>query len=109
MGWDVPWYATADSTERLLAGRWFGMLVSYLRTGDRVYETYWTTGRGTEAMAPAYSLLDMRVYGRQETWEESPAGWPQRLPTDGGQFRTNGRPTAQWSRLAAGRSDDLTP
>ncbi len=23
------------------------------------------------------------------------------------QFRTDGRPTAQWSRLAAGRSDDL--
>jgi hypothetical protein len=27
--------------------------------------------------------------------------------TSGEQFRTNGRPTAQWSWLAAGRSDDL--
>ncbi len=43
---------------------------------------------------------------RQETWEESPTGWPQRF--EGQQnFRTDGRPTAQWSRLKAGYSDDL--
>ena len=23
--------------------------------------------------------LDLTVYGRQEMWEDSPAGWPQRL------------------------------
>lgn len=38
----------------LLAGRGFGMLMSYMREGDRVFEIYWTTGRGTEVMAPAY-------------------------------------------------------
>ena len=27
--------------------------VCYLRDGDRVFETYWTTGRGAEAMAPS--------------------------------------------------------
>ncbi len=58
-------------------------------------------------MSPSYALLDMTVYGRQETWEDSPAGWPQPFGTMGEQFRSNGRPTAQWSRLAAGRSDDL--
>ena len=58
-------------------------------------------------MAPSYGLLDLTVYGRQETWEDSPAGWPQRWANTGDQFRTDGRPTAQWSRLAAGRSDDL--
>jgi hypothetical protein len=47
------------------------------------------------------------VYGRQEWWEDSPAGWPRRFAKSGDQFRTNGRPTAQWSRLAAGGSDDL--
>jgi predicted dithiol-disulfide oxidoreductase (DUF899 family) len=57
----------------------------------------------------AYGLLDMTVYGRQEAWEDSPDGWPQRFRTDAGgfQFRTDGRPSAQWSRLAAGRSDEL--
>jgi predicted dithiol-disulfide oxidoreductase (DUF899 family) len=107
MGWDVPWYSAADSADALLAGRWFGMIVCYLRDGDRVFETYWNGGRGTEEMAPSYGLLDMTVYGRQETWEDSPAGWPQGYGTTGDQFRTEGRPTAQWSRLAAGRSDDL--
>jgi hypothetical protein len=57
----------------------------------------------------SYALMDLTVYGRQETWEDSPAGWPQPLPVDRFVTRTNGRPTAQWSRLAAGRSDDLDP
>jgi hypothetical protein len=52
-----------------------------------------------EAMAPSYGLLDTAVYGRQEKWEDSPAGWPQLFGTTGEQFRLNGRPTAQWSRL----------
>jgi len=107
MGWDVPWYSASDVGDALLAGRGFGLLACYLRDGDRVYETYATTGRGTEVMAPSYGLLDMTVYGRQEAWEDSPEGWPQLWGTRGDQFRTDGRPTAQWSRLAAGRSDDL--
>lgn len=98
MGWDVPWYSPEDSTGALVAGRWFGMLVCYLRDGDRVFETYWGSGRGTEVMTPAYGLLDKAVYGRQEIWENSPEGWPQPFGLHGDQFRTNGRPTAQWAR-----------
>jgi predicted dithiol-disulfide oxidoreductase (DUF899 family) len=108
MGWEMPWYSARDSADALLAGRWFGMLVCYLRDGDRVYETYGATGRATEVMAPSYGLLDMTVYGRQETWEDSPDGWPRPLTTTGAQFRLDGRPTAQWARVAAGRSDDLS-
>jgi len=108
MGWDVPWYSARDSADQILAGRWFGMNVNYVRDGDRVFETYWTSGRGAEMVAPSYGLLDMTVYGRQEFFEDSPAGWPQFWKNDGGQFRTNGRPTSQWSRLARGRSDELT-
>ncbi len=108
MGWQAPWYSVpAESRDGLVAGRAFGMKVCYLRQGDRVFETYWTTGRGVEAMAPSYGLLDMTVYGRQENWEDSPEGWPQDFQTDGDQFRLDGRPTSQWSRLAAGRDDDL--
>jgi predicted dithiol-disulfide oxidoreductase (DUF899 family) len=115
MGWDVPWYSAQDSAGALLTGRRVGMfyLVCYLRDGDRAFETYWTNGRGVEAMDYSYALLDMTVYGRQETWEDSPSGWPQgpgnpyRWEITDEQVRTNGRPTAQWSRLEAGRSDDL--
>ncbi|MGW4291607.1 DUF899 family protein [Micromonospora chersina] len=108
MGWQAPWYSVPEeSLDALVAGRAFGMKACYLRQDDRVFETYWTTGRGVEAMAPSYGLLDMTVYGRQEDWEDSPDGWPQRFRTDGDQFRLDGRPTAQWSRLAAGRDNDL--
>ena len=108
MGWDVPWYSARDNAEQLLAGRWFGLNVFYIRHGDRVFETYWTSWRGAEYVAPTYVLLDMSPYGRQEQFEDSPAGWPQFYENNGGQFRSNGRPTSQWSRLADGRSDDLS-
>ena len=108
MGWDMPWYSAQASLDALLVGRQIGMmhLVCYLRDGDRVFETYWTTLRGVEAMDYSYALMDLTVYGRQELWEDSPAGWPQQWPPDAPKL-TNGRPIAQWSRLEAGRSDDL--
>jgi predicted dithiol-disulfide oxidoreductase (DUF899 family) len=84
-----------------------GTLVCYLRDDDRVFETYWTTGRATEAMGSVYGLLDMTVYGRQETFEDSTPGWPQFWRNNGEQWRVNGRPTVQWPWLAVGRSDDL--
>jgi predicted dithiol-disulfide oxidoreductase (DUF899 family) len=107
MGWDMPWYSAQDSVDVLLTGRQIGLfhLVCYLRDGDRVFETYWTTGRGAEVMDNNYALMDRTAYGRQEPWEDSPAGWPQRVD---GYGRVNGRPIAQWSRIDAGRSDDLT-
>jgi predicted dithiol-disulfide oxidoreductase (DUF899 family) len=92
----LPWYSARDA-DVLLAGRSFGFLACFLRVDDRVYETYWSTGRGTEAMAWSYALLDRTVYGRQETWEDSPEGWPREFGTRGEQFRMSGRPTIQWS------------
>jgi predicted dithiol-disulfide oxidoreductase (DUF899 family) len=109
MGWDMPWYSAQSSLDALLVGRQVGLfhLACYLRDGDRVYETYSTTGRGLEAMGYSWALCDLTVYGRQEAWQDSPAGWPVRWDTHEDQCRTNGRPIAQWSRLEAGRSDDL--
>jgi len=111
MGWDVPWYSAQASLDKLLVGRHIGMmfLVSYLREGDRVFETYWTTRRGVEAMDNNYALMDLTVYGRQELWEDSPANWPRELgtPHEDVRLRINKRPIAQWSRIEAGRSDDL--
>jgi predicted dithiol-disulfide oxidoreductase (DUF899 family) len=108
MGWEMPWYSALPSLDMLLVGRRVGMMhiVCYLRQGSNVFETYWTTRRGVEAMDNSYRLLDLTVYGRQETWEDSPTGWP-RWPDGVHQYRTDGRPIAQWSRLNAGHSDDL--
>ena len=108
MGWEMPWYSARDSLDTLLVGRRVGMMhvVCYLRQGPNVFETYWTTRRGVEAMDNSYRLLDLTLYGRQETWEDSPTGWPQR-PKGEHPYRTDGRPIPQWSRLRAGYSDDL--
>ena len=109
MGWEMPWYSAQDSAEALLAGRRVNRfyLVCYLRDGDRVFETYWTRGRGVEAMAPTYGLADLTAYGRQEAWEDSPAGWPRTWEAGSNPFSVNGRPAAHWSRLESGASDDL--
>jgi predicted dithiol-disulfide oxidoreductase (DUF899 family) len=110
MGWEMPWYSAKDSLDTLLVGRRIGMfhLVCYLRQGSKVFETYWTNGRGVETMDNSYRLLDLTVYGRQEAWEDSPAGWPQRRKGKE-TMRTDGRPIAQWPRVNAGYSDDLGP
>jgi predicted dithiol-disulfide oxidoreductase (DUF899 family) len=105
MGWNMPWYSAQESLGTLLVGRKVGMmhLVCYLRRGSDVFETYWTWMRGVESMDNSYRLLDLTVYGRQETWEDSPSGWPKGKNWT----RINGRPTAQWPRVEAGHSDDL--
>jgi uncharacterized protein DUF899 len=56
MGWEMPWYSAQDSLATLLVGRRVGMMhiVCYLRQGSRVFETYWTTMRGVEAMDNSY-------------------------------------------------------
>ena len=108
MGWEMPWYSAHGSLDSLLIGRKAGMMhiVCYLQQGSSVFETYWTTRRGVEAMDNSYRLLDLTVYGRQERWEGSPTGWP-RWPEGEHPYRTDGRPIVQWSRLKAGHSDDL--
>jgi len=54
----------------------------FFRNGSEVFHTYSTYARGCESLTDSYSLLDITPFGRQEDWEESPAGWPQR-PTYG--------------------------
>lgn len=110
MGWEMPWYSAQGSLDTLLAGRRVNRMyiICYLRQRSDVFETYWTTIRGVEAMDNSYRLLDLTVYGRQEAWEDSPAGWPQR-PKGEHPYRTDGRPIVQWPRINAGHSDDLRP
>jgi len=88
MGWDFPWYSSGRSTFNQDfhvtaedGGESPGLSV-FLRDGDRVYHTYQTGGRGVEPVIVTFGFLDMTPYGRQEDWEDSPAGWPQQ-PTYG--------------------------
>jgi hypothetical protein len=64
-------------------------------------------GNGALPTAGGSSAPALPAVVDRATWPDSPPGWPQPFGTRGEQFRTNGRPTAQWSRLAAGHPDDL--
>ena len=85
MGWRVPWYSsfgTEFNTDfDMTRGDEERSAVSvFLRNGDDVFRTYVTSGRGDEMLGSVWSYLDLTPYGRQETWEKSPAGWPQTSP-----------------------------
>jgi predicted dithiol-disulfide oxidoreductase (DUF899 family) len=54
----------------------------FFRMDNDIYHTYSAYARGCESLTDAYDLLDITPYGRQESFEDSPAGWPQK-PTYG--------------------------
>ncbi len=80
MGWQVPWYETTDdfNADHSVEGG-FGLNV-FLREQDDIYRTYFTTGRGVEALGTTWTFLDVTPFGRQETWEDAPQGTPQTAP-----------------------------
>jgi predicted dithiol-disulfide oxidoreductase (DUF899 family) len=99
MGYTHPWFSVQEVDDPLLGPETEGAFVSLLRRGDRVFATNWITGRGSEIAMTSLRLLDMTAYGRQEEWEDSPAGWPQD-PTFTG-WSKDGRPVPQWTRPGA--------
>lgn len=101
MGWDVPWYTTGDDfSADFDVPEYWGVNV-FLRAGDRIYRSYFATGRAAEDLTSVWTLLDSTPFGRQEEWQDAPDGVPQ-------------DPTYSWSRrhdeytadeLAGGRED----
>jgi predicted dithiol-disulfide oxidoreductase (DUF899 family) len=85
MGWTVPWVSSLGSDFNIDLGltsddrETFGLSV-FLRDGDKIYRSYFTAGRGVEAVGNIPGFLDLTPLGRQEEWEDSPAGWPQTPP-----------------------------
>jgi predicted dithiol-disulfide oxidoreductase (DUF899 family) len=85
MGWSIPWFSSAasdfndDFGVTTDSGETFGLSV-FLRDGDDVYRTYFTAGRGVEALGSVWTFLDLTPLGRQEEWEDSPPGTPQTPP-----------------------------
>lgn len=81
MGWTMPIYSSHGGTfdADCGLGTGFGLSV-FLRDGDRIFRTYFTTQRGADRLRLDFNLLDLTPYGRQETWEDSPQGWPQSAP-----------------------------
>jgi predicted dithiol-disulfide oxidoreductase (DUF899 family) len=82
MGWSTPWYT--DQMGRFAdafgAGKGFAINVFVRDNQDRIFRTYFTTDRGGELFDTHFRMLDLTPFGRQETWEYSPLGWPQTAP-----------------------------
>jgi predicted dithiol-disulfide oxidoreductase (DUF899 family) len=80
MGWNIPWYTITDGFDvDFGVHEWHGTN-AFIRDGDRVFRTYFVNDRGDEAFVNTWSFLDMTALGRQETWEDSPAGYPKSPP-----------------------------
>jgi predicted dithiol-disulfide oxidoreductase (DUF899 family) len=93
MGWTIPWYSSFESDFNVdfgvgpetpqpdvyQDGESFGLSV-FLRDDDSIFRTYFTTQRGVEALGSVWTFLDLTPLGRQEEWEDSPAGYPQTKP-----------------------------
>ena len=81
----MPWYSSdgtsfnEDFGVTTPEGETFGLSV-FLRMGDDIFQTYFTTDRALEALDANFTLLDWTALGRQEDWEDSPKGWPQSEP-----------------------------
>ena len=93
MGWaDWPWYTTRDDfSADFDVSEWFGINV-FLRDGEQIYRSYYTTSRAAEELSSIWALLDITPFGRQEEWQDAPEGIPQDR-------------TGSWMR----RNDDYSP
>ena len=96
MGWNHPWYTMIDDEQGLFdvdfgVDQWHGTNAFIRRPGDdgdgdgdgdgdEVYRTYFIDNRGDEVFVNTWNFLDMTALGRQETWEQSPDGYPQSPP-----------------------------
>lgn len=92
MGWRLPWYSTIGDEfnvdfEATVSGEERQAISVFLRRGDQVFHTWSTYARGEEPFMLVFDLLDLTPFGRQEEWENSPAGTPQ-------------EPTYSWMRLS---------
>jgi predicted dithiol-disulfide oxidoreductase (DUF899 family) len=85
MEWPVTWVSSAGNTFNTdfglttPEGEQHGLSV-FLRKGDEIFRTYFTTARGLEPVGTIWTFLDVLPWGRQEQWEDSPQGWPQSAP-----------------------------
>jgi predicted dithiol-disulfide oxidoreductase (DUF899 family) len=99
MGWEMPFYTlVGDEFSRDFGvEEMFGLIV-FIRDGDRVYQTYFVNGRGIEEIGPAWSFLDITPLGRQEDWQDVPAGRPQGPAYEWWRLHDN------YGEIASGRS-----
>ena len=81
MDWGIPWYTITDSFDKDFGvDEWHGTNTFIRDDEGNVFRTYFINNRGDEQMGSTWNYLDVTALGRQETWEESPEGYPQTPP-----------------------------
>jgi predicted dithiol-disulfide oxidoreductase (DUF899 family) len=78
MGWEhIPWYTLTDDFDADFGvDEWHGTN-AFIRQEERIFRTYFVSGRGDEQMGNTWNYLDITALGRQEAWEDSPESYPQ--------------------------------
>lgn len=113
MEWKMPWYTITDSFDLDFGvDQWHGHN-AFIREGDKVYRTYFINNRGDEAMGSLWSYLDLTALGRQESWEDSPAGYPQTEPYKWwnwhDQYASATGPDTKWAKVVDNALVTLEP
>jgi predicted dithiol-disulfide oxidoreductase (DUF899 family) len=69
-GWTLPFVSSRGTTfkDDCEVGGGFRLSV-FLKEGEQIFWTYYTTSRGVDRMLWDYSILDLTPFGRQESWE----------------------------------------
>ena len=101
MEWKMPWYTLTDDFDSDFGvDQWHGHNV-FFRDGDRIYRTYFINSRGDEHMGSTWAYLDITPLGRQETWEDSPEGYPQTEPYEWWNWHDNydASPDPRWNQV----------
>ena len=80
MGWKMPWYTITDSFDADFGVDEYHGHNVFIRDGAQIFRTYFINWRGDETLGTLWSYLDATPLGRQETWEDSPEGYPQSPP-----------------------------
>jgi predicted dithiol-disulfide oxidoreductase (DUF899 family) len=76
----MPWVTITDRFDTDFdVDEWHGTNV-FFRDGEKVFRTCLVNSRGDEAMGGVWDYLDITPLGRQESWEDSPKGYPQSAP-----------------------------
>src|SRR5438132_10349956 len=85
MGWTIPWFSSFESDfnhafgvgpERPKPGEYqdgesFGLSV-FLRNGEEVFRTYFTSGRGVEALGSVWTFLDLTPLAARRSGRSRP-------------------------------------
>jgi predicted dithiol-disulfide oxidoreductase (DUF899 family) len=105
MGWQpIPWYTITDDFDADFdVDQWHGTNAFYRDGDDRVYRTYFIDNRGDEGMGSTWAYLDITALGRQESWEDSPEGYPQTPPYQWWNYHDNYSETGLGANVAEQR------